>query len=111
MRLTEKTINGSYDLTQTAKEDLKQSLYTQVEQKLDQLEDIEDELGIDLIILFKAIRNGFYDNEGNYYQSYDYSIDIEGNCLRETFEDYMNSKSFYFQDYGKTWVLTKEELE
>lgn len=72
---------------------------------------LEDELGIDLITLFKAIKDGFYDNKGNYYQSYDYSIELGSNCLKETFEDYMNGKAFNFEDYGKTWALTKEELE
>ena len=37
------------------------------EEKLCQLEDIEDELGIDLIILFKALKNGvFIKNQSQY---------------------------------------------
>ena len=34
--------------------------YYDAVKKLGQLEDIEEELGIDLVTLFKALRNGFY---------------------------------------------------
>ena len=89
--------------------------------KLGQLEDIEDELGIDLITLFKALKNGIYVKEEHLPKSpirfivpdelvfdteYLYQLKF---CraytkLRET------CYPFYFKDYGKTWALTKEEL-
>lgn len=87
--------------------------------KLADLEDIEEELGIDLITLFKALKNGFYHidknkhiykmkrTEGNggamsYYASY-YEIIAE---------DAFGDQYFYkLKDYGKVWALTKEELE
>ena len=36
-----------------------------------------------------------------------YSIIPQEKCIRVTFENI----KFYWKDYGKTWALTKEELE
>lgn len=74
--------------------------------KLGQLEDIEEELGIDLLTLFKALKQGYiwYDEEKYKIeclyvkpQIHLYVADGVGGC--------------YMEDYGKTWALTKEELE
>ena len=84
------------------------------DEKLCQLEDIEEELGIDLITLFKALKNGFYykhylkgdivfdDGTYNRISLYDNGINID-----------LDEGWFYFmyKDYGKTWALTKEELK
>lgn len=82
--------------------------------KLGQLEDIEEELGIDLITLFKAC---------SYNQAY---CKWEGKIYRAESIEYMLGETyiyFYFtecdishlvlelKDYGKTWALTREELE
>ena len=80
--------------------------------KLSQLENIEEELGIDLIILFKALKNGIVDKIP-LGQNYAYttitpdriSIEFKDKCLRK------RSEKFYFKDYGKTWALTREQLE
>lgn len=82
--------------------------------KLQQLEDFEDELNFDLIILFKALKGGFYVktkdiNEG--FISLVKAKDIrEINIIIEsiTFNAF---DIVLFEDYGKTWALTKEELE
>ena len=102
--------------------------------KLGQLEDIEDKLGIDLVTLFKALKNGIYEkiqpnkknrnpeprfwsyedlslgyqfysneyeaiaNDWTIYEGYDFVLIVSGESLR-------------LKDYGKTWALTKEELE
>ena len=75
-------------------------------QKLGQLEDIEEELGIDLITLFKALKNGIYTLGNN---------DIEPVVLRMFYEEPMlvfetDTTEVYLKGYGKTWALTKEEL-
>ncbi|MCR4661654.1 MAG: hypothetical protein K5765_06635 [Clostridia bacterium] len=76
------------------------------ENKLGQLEDIEDELGIDLITLFKALKNGFY-TKNVHYTGYGMGVSIIQKCLwNEEWQDDV----YYFKDYGKTWALTKEEL-
>ena len=103
VRLTRK-INGKYETDPHISPD---SFFD----KLGQLEDIEETIEIDLLTVFKAVKNGFYDIEGNFYEPYDFSIDLESKCLRETFCDYMKSKSFGFCEYGKTWFLTKEETK
>ena len=118
MRLTGKTKSGWY----FANEDLTI--------KLGQLEDIEDELGIDLITLFKAIHNGvwaknseqgihfismidwvcevskIHNIDGTTYLKPLYQFNVwEGNS--EDKDDFV----YYLKDYSKTWALTKEELE
>lgn len=81
-------------------------------EKLDQFKKIEEEFGIDLITLFKGVMNGFwYKDTNGYHQidSYEYAIDLESSRLIQLYEEH--SRTFYFEDYGKTWALTKEELE
>ena len=74
--------------------------------KLGKLENIEEEVGIDLITLFKALKYGIYKKGRN---------NFKGLILYSK----MPMFSFYhktidaelIEDYGKTWALTKEELE
>lgn len=86
--------------------------------KLSQLEDIEKELGIDLITLFKAQKQGYvwelvfagYDKNGKSTykpkkQEHWFGIDFRAKALIGKWIGYD------FKDYGKTWALTKEELE
>lgn len=97
-------------------------------QKLGQLEDIEEELGIDLITLFKALKQNMwykhYDKEYNETWIWDahcymkpllnvYSKTIE---IKEYVDNaggywYVDKDVVYLKDYGKTWALTKEELQ
>ena len=85
--------------------------------KLKHFEDIEDEIDVDLEVLFKALKNGLY-----------YKIRVEDKkiskmkfpmlrmidnklCLispKWITATWMNVK---VKDCGKTWALTKEELE
>ena len=101
-------------------------------QKLGQLEDIEDNFGCEFIFLDKICKNGVYcykrsikDFNGNpkrlgdiihiknsdihielfgVYQEKRMGVSIMG-CI-----DYVYH-SLPIKDYGKTWALTKEELE
>ena len=84
---------------------------------------IEEELGIDLITLFKALKNGVYYDIGSktirYYEidgSQYIDIDIQDQFLNlmyvSPYEDSCHCEmSLALDDYGKTWALTKEELE
>ena len=87
--------------------------------KLGRLEDIEEELGIDLITLFdidkqlntkKEIWFKIEDEiEENFrFDSY-YIIDLKHKAFVKI--EYEPLDYLYFKDYGKTWALTKEELE
>ena len=98
-------------------------------EKLSKLEDIEQELGIPLEVLFKALKDGIYTN-----WKLDVDKELKGlfkfNCLKLRYADY--EKLFYLEDiyhpygdrncgdigiyvflkdYGKTWALTRDELE
>lgn len=76
--------------------------------KLGQLEDIEDRLGIDLITLFNAYFNGFY-IKGGFVRGGEYYLEL---CLEtKSFRLKATDDKYYFEDYGKTWALIKEELE
>jgi len=83
--------------------------------KLSQYEDIDEELGIDLITLFKALKNGAKFDSGKVlnipFEHYEYNT----LSLRFDFIDneWILVGSGYKRrpkDYGKTWALTKEEL-
>ena len=88
--------------------------------KLGKLEDIEEELGIDLITLFNIDKqlntkkeiwfkiedeiDASYRYDGDYY-----IIDLKHKAFVKMVCEPIDY--FYFKDYGKTWALTKEELE
>lgn len=77
-------------------------------QKLGQLEDIEQELGIDLVTLFKALKNGCYIKP---WAEIKYSYEIRtGSDNINLFLLDENDNDYSLKDYGKTWALTKEEL-
>lgn len=92
--------------------------YRKACQKFGQLEDIEEELGIDLITYVKAttqpilyIKNVPFDNEIK-------AAFMEAITIDDMTKDYLiwfscgKGKRYLFliKDYGKTWALTKEEL-
>ena len=123
-RLTRK-IKGYYSV------DLRTCLpmeYEQIENsnacvdKLGKLEDIEEELGIDLFTLFKALRNGIWTNQEQCYgdekqgkiRFFQVRLLLEENAVGCIHNSMWKGKevirTLYFKDYGKTWALTKEEL-
>lgn len=85
--------------------------------KLGQLEDIEEELGIDFNILVEAIKYSVF------VKTYDGGIDeVEpyigysyGECVLKFYGmesvKYLRYYPYKTKDYGKTWALTQEELE
>lgn len=86
--------------------------------KLADLEDIEEELGIELITLFKALKNGVYYFAYQSQLTHDYVSLIDNyvifgpvDKLYFTFKTWCENDPLLFKDYGKTWALTKEELE
>ncbi len=82
---------------------------SRVMNKLGQLEDVEDELGIDLITLFKALKNGVYIKKPSIaYHYVGFDLIEQDSCGDYLFN--LVEGNYYFKDYGKTWVLTKEEL-
>lgn len=99
--------------------------------KLGQLEDLEEELGIDLITLFKALKEGIYITKDGYLHTGNiekFDDKEKYNCLvlNASYDNnyYLSDISHPYgdsecgdigcyvktKDYGKTWALTREEL-
>ena len=77
--------------------------------KLGRLEDLEEELGIDLITLFKALKEGiYYLEEENIF----FSNDVNLWCGTSK-NYYISGAGIYkkVKDYGKTWSLDRSEFE
>ena len=90
--------------------------------KLSQIEDLEEELGIDLLTVFKALKEGVYYiyNDGKKHIEFTKEVkglrksyDNDNNCwfIHEGWFDIGCPIKLYLKDYGKTWALTREELE
>lgn len=80
--------------------------------KLGQLEDIEEELGIDLVTLFDILRTGgciWVKNCKGINQWHVESLKQRG-LDKQWYLTYSNNVRIKLKDYGKTWALTKEEL-
>ena len=93
--------------------------------KLKQFEDIEEKYSIDLIKLLQALDNNgayFIHVKSNFQKEIVFSKQIRISSLRDG--DYFLDKGkkskdidnytwrpFWIESYGKTWALTKEELE
>lgn len=108
--------------------------------KLCQIEDIEQELGIDLITLYRALSRGIYYKEDNHIFFTTNNIVLVSNelvevkptcAVKETtikscyyvdceplkylkdahYWDWKTCNHWKLKDYGVTWSLTKQELE
>lgn len=83
-------------------------------QKLGKLEDIEEELEVSLLLYYTMCVKGCelyckpYINVVQYYHKYIYHAELKCFCLM-IFSAL--TPMYYVKDYGKTWALTKEELE
>ena len=83
--------------------------------KLGQLEDIEEELGIDLITLFEALKKGiFVSYDSSFGMANKPKIKITkdkatGICYRNK-KWYIQEDETLIKDYGKTWSLDKKNF-
>ena len=119
-RLTEKHIVDNIDCGYKVKKDTCEDGIiqgwnkTDAINKLGQLEDIEEELGIDLITLFKALTNGIFTSRktkhARYYDSLFFNDLDLGKEIINGKEQFGFGMGISLKDYGNTWVLTKEEL-
>lgn len=92
--------------------------------KLGQLEDVEDELGIDLITLFKAVKNGIWIKFNMQSRTYNWKTGEDKETgdqivfVKAPFKTLAENIAYfrrlfekeYVENYGKTWALTREEL-
>lgn len=79
--------------------------------KLQDLKNIEEELGIPLITLFKALKGIWIkDNDRTYYVGSPYLCYAENNKRELEFQFKVGEIWHYVKDYGKTWAFTRKEL-
>ena len=90
-------------------------LFKDIYCKLELLENLEEELGIDLITLFKALKQMFVFHKENVEIEligiHFKSIKSNELYLFGFVKDTVHAVYLNLKDYGKTWALTKEELE
>jgi len=106
MRYTEKTENGYQVVTEVPNDEEEMNQWAI--NKLGKLENLEEELGIDLITLFKAL-NECYTEDG-YKGTAMILNDKEIGIKYQLGENSWSSRICKISDYGKTWTLTKEVL-
>lgn len=121
-RLTEKGGMSLFQLTENVNPNKAVECYN----KLSELEDIEEELGIDLITLFKALKDGVWSTcpyqdiwrmrlENRKKQKLFYfdqiTIDKDHIGMSSSGDDTVGEYVMKFKDYGKTWSLRKKDLE
>lgn len=85
--------------------------------KLGMLEDIEEELGIELEIIFSALKNGVYYFASDGQLIHDH-VSLVNNYigvgtpdkLSFSFLTYSTRQILLFENYGKTWSVNKKVL-
>lgn len=91
-----------------------------IEKDLEVLEEhrkIEKELGIELIVLFSALKYGIYYIENNCQRVYD-NVSLISNYigtgphdkLSYSFITFYKRQTLLFEEYGKTWFLVKKKI-
>ena len=76
-----------------------------VDNKLGKLEDLEEQLGCPLEVVFEAIKNGIYDKKG-----FHYTVILDLDFLRVYPLDLFDEK-WQLSDYQKTWWLKEDKSE
>lgn len=86
-------------------------------QKHDELGEIEEELGCPIELYYKMCIKGTelyslpHSDVIQWRHQYIYHKDFEGNAVFCLMINSTLTPLYYVKDYGKTWALTKEELE
>ena len=113
MRITKKIENNFYELTKE-NEIYGEENGIRLVQIVGEYEDIEEELGISLITLIRASKDGVYLKKKR--RHYHADVDLKYNCLRLTNPGFSDDGRDFeveyvtFKDYKRLWALTKEEL-
>lgn len=86
-------------------------------EKLHKILNIEEEIGIDLTVLFSALKNGvwYFDEQGQLVHDYVWLVNnyIDAGVpdkLSFSFKTFLSGKILLFAGYGKEWALTEERL-
>lgn len=115
MRLTDKDKIKELETLQKHKVLMTDTDYKEL--KLGQLEDIEEESGIDLATFIKIFEKGIFVKNESTNNKIEYWSPFDIKVIKSTYQTdicYIRSKKNKYVgcfNYGKTWALTKEELE
>lgn len=129
-RLTNKDINWYEDFVFSMRNRLITSneINDSIYYRLKLLEDLEEEIGMSLLTLFRILKHGCIIHKykifcadkkmilkssiinGLFYESGQYGLEVY-NEEDDIDEEYNDFKYVYIKDYGITWALTREELE
>ena len=108
-RLTRRVSPTSYQCSRPA-DKFDGSELIRANKKLGKLEDIEEELGIPLEVLFKALKEGIYWKTWQDKPEHSYMGLFEA----QTGGFYLSDDEYndvFTKEYGVTWALTREELK
>lgn len=85
--------------------------------RLEQYKTIEEEIGLDLTVVFSALKNGvwYFDEQGQLVHDYvwlvnNYVAAGVPDKLSFSFKTFISGKILLFAGYGKEWALTEERL-
>lgn len=97
--------------------DYEHDLFRDIYRKLQDLENIGEEIGIDLTVLFAALKNGVYyfDEQGELIHDYVWLVNnyITAGVydkLSFSFKTVHNGQILLFENYGTDWAVYKQEL-
>ena len=81
--------------------------------KLEEYEQIEEQLGISLLTIYKALQYGAYFKRGRtiFHHNVDITDIVPGYGIQIFNTKKWNYEMYEYVKYGKTWALTKEELQ
>lgn len=104
------TDNLSYNLAKKTPDNVKHYV-RKLEEKVWTYKQIEQELGIELSVLVKAIKNGIFEGYFTFDEPVKFLPDLNNKCFYMLGHCDGPDLYYYFKDYGKTWALTREELK
>lgn len=101
----------------TTKADFKIITQEEANEKLHKILNIEEEIGIDLTVVFSALKNGvwYFDEQGQLLHDYVWLVNNYVGTgvpdkLSFSFKTFLGGKILLFAGYGKEWALTEERL-
>ena len=101
----------------TTKADFKIITQEEANEKLHKILNIEEEIGIDLTVVFSALKNGvwYFDEQGQLLHDYVWLVNnyVDAGVpdkLSFSFKTFSSGKILLFAGYGKEWALTEERL-
>ena len=99
------------------KANLKIITQEEANEKLHKILNIEEEIGLDLTIIFSALKNGvwYFDEQGQLLHDYVWLVNNYVGTgvpdkLSFSFKTFLSGKILLFAGYGKEWALTEERL-